>query len=636
MDPVPGRLGRELKTFPPVFRDPGREAEFLAHSLPASLSLIRLALGIGLAVYTAFGLVDLRVFEGHLSTVLTLRYGLGCPTIAFVLGLTYTQAFPRWEQTALISCVAVVAATVYAMIALEPAGHAYLTGEILIMFFAYLFLRIRYLAATAFSLWLVAAYPVVAQFLNPVAPATFLPNMAFLLGGFWVASLLAYYFEVTTRRQYLQLMRLAYRDPLTGLPNRSYFLEELSKERRRNERQGGMACLLILDLDDFKTINDSLGHMAGDQLLMGVAERLRGCLREEDLLARMGGDEFTLLLPELGKERQRAQIYAERVAERIRATMGDSVPIGSVSVVVSTSIGLTLFPDRDPEGVDIVQKADTALYEAKSRGKGEYAVFQPEMLESTQERLHLEQDLFVALEGDQLDLYYQPIIHLESGTVAGVEALMRWDHPERGCILPGSFIPVAEQTGLIHRLGQWSLNRVLEDWCPGHEGTHPAFPVGISVNISARHFHHPEFEADLDFALDRWRFDPSWLCLDLSEEILFHHPEAAFERLQRLHDKGIRLAIDDFGRGYSSLAFLRDLPIQSLKVERGFIKDLENHPSSKVLTTAILGLAEQLHLTVVAKGVESPGQLRWLQEQGCSYGLGHLLGAPSLTFRAGD
>jgi diguanylate cyclase (GGDEF)-like protein len=426
----------------------------------------------------------------------------------------------------------------------------------------------------------------------------------------------------------------ALHDSLTGLPNRSLFLDRMRHALARAERAETPIAVLFCDLDGFKTVNDSLGHRTGDRLLVQVAERLAGCLRPADTIARLGGDEFAVLLEEL-----REPGDAARAARRLLDSLERPFELREREFYISASIGIAAGID-EPES--LLRDADLAMYRAKSTGKARYAIFEPGMHTAIVERLELEVDLKRALEREELAIAYQPIFSLATGAVAGVEALVRWQHPTRGLVLPESFVPLAEESGLIRELGRWVLRSACHQaalWrakYPGHPG------LRVEVNVSGAQLLEPGLVAEVAEALAAAQLDGSGLTLEITETALMQNVDAAIEQLGALKELNVELAIDDFGTGYSSLRYLRRLPLDSLKIEKSFVAGIGKPGDEPELLRAIVDLAEIFGLTVIAEGIERPEQRERLIELGCQLGQGHLLSAPlnaaatdALLFRVG-
>ncbi len=417
------------------------------------------------------------------------------------------------------------------------------------------------------------------------------------------------------------LQHQAFHDVLTGLPNRALFLDRLEHTLARANRHDGLVGVLFLDLDRFKLVNDSLGHAAGDLLLIAVAERVKACLREEDTVARFGGDEFAVLLADLDDVGM-----ALRAAERIIHALDAPFHLAGHDVATGTSIGIVInIPEHTP--ADMLRDADAALYRAKSRGRGRYEVFDETMNAQALERLELEADLRSALERGEFVVYYQPKIALETGSLDGMEALVRWLHPRRGLVSPSAFVPLAEETGLIRPLGQW----VLEEACRQTKRWHDRLPglrIVTSVNLSPRQFQQPTLVEDVAAALQRSGVDPRHIQLEITESAAMEDAEAAVTTLERLKELGVQLAIDDFGTGYSSLAYLKRFPVDELKIDRAFVTGLGASSEDVSIVNAVTSLGHALNLTIVAEGIETAEDSRQVQTLGCEIGQGYYFAKP--------
>ncbi len=410
-----------------------------------------------------------------------------------------------------------------------------------------------------------------------------------------------------------QLRHRAYHDELTGLPNRSLFVDRLEQCLRFDERHPEMRCAVFyLDLDRFKTINDSLGHTLGDQLLLEVSERIRSCLRPEDTVARMSGDEFTVLVEDATEA---ADVM--RVAERLHAALQPPVMLGSREVFVSTSIGIAVAGRDSRDAYELLRDADTAMYRAKSQGAAQTALFDEHMHLRAVAQLTLESELRRALERAELLVHYQPIVEAESGEVLGFEALVRWAHPERGMIPPAEFIPLAEETGLINEIGQWVLmeaSRQLREWrrsFPERAGLY------MSVNLSAKQFLQPDLLERVTAAIRGAGVEPRHIALEITESVLLQNPESIHKTLCDLKALGVNLYIDDFGIGYSSLNYLHNFPFDALKVDRSFVGRLASGVEETEMVSTIILIARNFNMSVIAEGVEDEAQLKRLMELGC-------------------
>jgi diguanylate cyclase (GGDEF)-like protein/PAS domain S-box-containing protein len=421
-----------------------------------------------------------------------------------------------------------------------------------------------------------------------------------------------------------RLHHQAFHDPLTGLANRALLKDRLDHALNRQARSGGLLGVVLLDLDDFKAINDSLGHRAGDELLISLAERLRACTREADTLARLGGDEFAILLEDLENPDD-----ASVLAQRIVAAMASCFTFEGQSFPVSASLGVAVAEAGLATLDDVIRDADVAMYLTKSTAKGGFTLFEPGMHLAVKQRLRLKADLAKALGTDQLSLHYQPIIDLPTGEIVGVEALARWEHPDLGMVSPAEFIPVAEESGLIVPLGMWVLETACQDvqtW-QRVDGASPS--LRLSVNVSGRQLEHPEFVDNVRRLIDRLDFEPRQLVLEITETVLVSKADESIEKLHELKALGVQLAIDDFGTGYSSLSSLQCLPVDIVKIDRSFISQLDGHGEQADLARAVLGLGRTLHLEIVAEGVESGAQATELRRLECNLAQGYYFARPT-------
>src|SRR5438067_3807117 len=422
-------------------------------------------------------------------------------------------------------------------------------------------------------------------------------------------------------------------DPLTGLPNRLLFIDRLGRLiKHAKRRKDHIFAVLFLDLDGFKMINDSVGHLIGDQLLLGVANRLEKCLRSTDTVARLGesftvarlgGDAFTVLLDDL-----KDPIDAKSAADRLMKALAPPFILGGKEVFTSVSIGIALSNTAYEQAEDMLRDADTAMYRAKSLGKARFEVFDADMRASVMARLQLETDLRGALEREEFRNFYQPIVSLDSGEIVGFEALLRWQHPTRGLVGPEEFILVAEETGLIRELGWWNLReacRQMSDWRTGPNGRPDLI---ISVNLSAKQFLQPNLVVDIQKLLHELSLSPDALKLEITESAVMADPSAAVEMLQEIKSIGIHLAIDDFGTGYSSLSYLHRFPLDTLKIDRSFIREMQEDGEGMEIARTILPMANNLRLDVVAEGVETLEQVSLLKELHCKYAQGYYFSKP--------
>ncbi|TMH04307.1 MAG: EAL domain-containing protein [Betaproteobacteria bacterium] len=417
-----------------------------------------------------------------------------------------------------------------------------------------------------------------------------------------------------------RIHHLAHHDPLTGLPNRLSFMERLSAQLELARVSGAQLALLFIDLDHFKRVNDSLGHLVGDTLLQTVAARISGCLRASDLVARFGGDEFMVLLPDASRDD-----VAEVALKLLNAV---EVPIDAEgrAISVTPSVGIAMFPSDGDTPTELIKHADTAMYIAKARGRANYQFFDPAVASAAYAALVLESQLAQALERNEFVLHFQPQVRAADGSLAGVEALIRWQHPERGLLGPNEFIPLAEQRRLMLPIGQWVLRsaaRAARRW-----RARGLIDVPVAVNLSSMQFHAEGFVEAVEQVLREEQVPGDWLELELTERMLMDDLGAVKRTLQRLKAMGIRISVDDFGTGYSSLAHLKELPIDGMKIDRSFVQDLPRERGSTAIARAVMQMAQGLEITVIAEGVENDEQRRFLAAEGCDVLQGELISVP--------
>ena len=433
--------------------------------------------------------------------------------------------------------------------------------------------------------------------------------------------------DITDRKRAEQeIERLAFYDALTGLPNRRLLLDRLQRSIAAGQRTKAQGALLFIDLDNFKDLNDTLGHDMGDQLLSQVAARLVGSVREADTVSRFGGDEFVVMLENLSADLHEAATQAETVADKLLASLNEPFELDGGQHYSTPSIGITLFGEQRLTVDELLKRADLAMYQAKAAGRNTQRFFDPDMQAAVNARSNLEADLRQGLARGELMVHYQPVVD-HDGKLVGAEALARWRHPQRGMISPADFIPLAEQTGLILPLGQTVLHTAcsqLAAWAQNPATAH----LTLSVNVSARQFRQAGFVAQVLGTLKDCQADPHRLKLELTESLLLGDIEDTIERMEQLKKEGVGFALDDFGTGYSSLSYLKRLPLDQVKIDQSFVRDVLSDPNDAAIVRTILALAKSLDLEVVAEGVETAGQLGFLRLHGCEGFQGYLFGRP--------
>src|SRR5216684_1513077 len=427
--------------------------------------------------------------------------------------------------------------------------------------------------------------------------------------------------DVSMARSVVQEMSyLAQHDALTDLPNRMTLNDRLTQAISLARRNHNQLAVLFLDLDGFKHINDSLGHAIGDRLLQSVAARLVACVRKSDTVSRQGGDEFVILLPEVTHAADAAVSAAKIISE-----LKKEHTLGEHRLRVTVSIGISTYPDNGEDADTLIKNADTAMYHAKQSGRDNCQFFRPDIGLNAVERQSLEGQLRYALERQELLLHYQPKVNLKTGAITGVEALVRWQHPERGLLLPGQFLTIAEDSGLIVAIGQWVLREACRQTREWLDAGLPAVPV--AVNISSLEFRSGQFLEGVQVALKNTCLDPSFLELELTETVLMQHAESSACALGQLKAIGVRLAVDDFGTGYSSLSYLTRFPIDALKLDQSFVRDISSTDDA-IVVRAVISMGKSLKHTIIAEGVETPEQLAFLQAHGCDEGQGYYFSRP--------
>ncbi len=417
------------------------------------------------------------------------------------------------------------------------------------------------------------------------------------------------------------LSYLAQYDALTGLANRVLFKERLARSLIRADRNNTYVALMFIDLDRFKNVNDTLGHDAGDRLLIEVSKRLSGVVREGDTIARLGGDEFTIILEEIKKEEVVSQI-----ATKLLAQMTDPFEIDGMEIFVTPSIGITMYPQDSSDAGSLLKNADTAMYRAKDTGRNGFQFYTADMNTRSIARLDLESKLRRSLEHEEFVLYYQPKIDLASQRMIGTEALIRWRHPELGILPPGEFIPLAEEIGMIESIGNWVIKtacKQIAEWQDKYKVTLP-----VAVNISARQFRNPGFVPYIDTVLQEFQLEPSCLEIEITESAIMEQTRQTSLAMKQLKERNIRVSIDDFGTGYSSLNYLRRFMIDTLKIDRSFVQEITEGTDEAAITCAIIALGRSLNMNVVAEGVETGEQARFLFKNGCNEAQGYHFSKP--------
>ena len=427
--------------------------------------------------------------------------------------------------------------------------------------------------------------------------------------------------DVTERKEMQDhIQHLAYHDSLTNLPNRAMFNRHLSHATDQSARHGKSLAVLFIDLDRFKYVNDTLGHDAGDRLLQEMSRRLANALHG-DLVARLGGDEFVVLLEDIADSE-----HVSLVAQKILSALVEEFPLNGQLIHITASIGISIFPDDGKDEFALMKHADIAMYRAKDRGKNNFQFYSAYMSQHAAKMLALESSLRRAIEREELVLYYQGKVETRSGRITGVEALVRWEHPELGLLCPDQFIPLAEETGLIVPLSKWVLREACKQICDWQRQSLP--PLSVAVNLSARQFTDDCLLEDTAQTLRELGMDPTLLELEITESMMMHNPQRTIQILQSFKAMGIRIAIDDFGIGYSSLSHLRQFPIDIIKIDRSFIEDVPGDPADEAITEAIIAMGKSLKITVVAEGVEKIEQLQFLSDRSCEEIQGYFFSRP--------
>ncbi len=432
--------------------------------------------------------------------------------------------------------------------------------------------------------------------------------------------------DISSRKQAEEEIKYrAYYDSLTKLPNRQLLIDRLKQAIVTSRRRKNYNALLFLDLDRFKTINDSLGHSIGDLLLIETARRIRTCIREEDTASRFGGDEFVILIKNLGTEQEHASLLAKRIAHDVLHSFSKPFKLKDHELHITSSIGINLFPLHDESLEDIIKHADTAMYSAKESGRNKISFYLSEMHEIVLKKLTLEKDLRQAIRENKLQLHYQPQID-NDGKAIGVEALIRWHHPEHGFVNPEDFISIAEDTGMIYDIGAFVLETAISDILSLQDSY--CMPRHISVNISPHQFMHPDFISQVRQTIEHYQLERNFLTLEITEGVVINNLSETVEKFQQLRKLGVRMSLDDFGTGYSSLSYLKRLPLDELKIDKSFVFDVMRDPHDALLVQTIIDIANQFGLDTVAEGVENEEQLGFLKQKACKYYQGYHYSRP--------
>ena len=551
--------------------------------------------------------------------------------LVFRTGLNMRYADPSLTRLQVQTAIAVLMFAVYSF---DQGRAMVLNLALVVLTFGVFRFTTREFVRTA--LWILAGYALVINLLMYLKPGTVnVLHEWFQWAG--LAGLLPLFAMIGGRisrlrerlrssndelRSALSAVRqMATHDHLTGLPNRALFNEELQRALARAERHGRPVTLFFMDLDRFKNINDTLGHQFGDRVLQETAKRLSACVREGDIIARLGGDEFVLLVEELGDPAALAEI-----ARKLLTAVSDLGTIDGQELNVSLSIGICGYPTDGRDAKALLAGADIAMYRAKEQGRNGFCFYSAELKSHTPENLALEAGLRHGLERNEFRVHYQPKIDMASGEITGVEALLRWQHPEKGLLLPEKFIHLAEDTGLIVPIGYWTLREVCTRARAWESAGLPRLPV--AVNLSATQFAHDQLVPKLTEILKSTGTDPGILELEITESMVMQDPEEAVQLMHNLRGMGVRLTIDDFGTGYSSLGYLKRFPINSLKVDRSFVRDLPHSADDIAITRAVIAMAHSLQMNVIAEGVELKEQLDVLRKEGCDEFQGFLCRPP--------
>ena len=567
--------------------------------------------------------------RGHILAVVILGIVLSAATLSGVNLLNGQYEYNVPNAIFLISALGlfvlnrlgyVVAACVLTVTLIVAASAVFLSGEDLAQTFIIMCIPV-FIASFLLVPWSGFVVSAVVIFNTLIFNGASVNTMSLLT--FITVTTIAYLLARSLDRVNRQNRQRAYYDSLTGLPNRALFLDLLSQALNRFKSDHIPRAILFMDLDQFKVINDSLGHRAGDELLIIAARRLQNCLRPGDTAARLGGDEFIVLLDGVGDVEDAVQ-----VAQRITKALGSPIKLAGRQMVVSTSMGIALCEDANCEPDALLRNSDAAMYHAKREGKARCKVFSEDMHAQAMRRLELENELRLAIEREELTIHYQPKVLLSTGTIVGMEALVRWDHPTLGLIAPKEFIPLAEEVGLIDSLGRWVLGEACAESRRWQEQHPAAPPLVTSVNLSLGQFQGSDLVPEIAEILRQTGLNPSCLELEITESVIMEDVEYAIDLLEHLKKLGIRVALDDFGTGYSSLEALRRFPLDALKIDKVFVDGVSKSQQDTAVVQLVIDLAHAVGIQAIAEGVETVDQLTKLRDMGCDQAQGYYFWKP--------
>jgi diguanylate cyclase (GGDEF)-like protein len=567
--------------------------------------------------------------RGHILAVVILGVALSAATLSGVNVLNGQYEYNVPNAFFLITVIGlyvlnrlgyVVAACILTVTLIVAASAVFLSGEDLAQTFIIMCIPV-FIASFLLVPWSAFVVSAVVIFDTLIFNGATVNTMSLLT--FITVTTIAYLLARSLDRVNRQNRQRAYYDSLTGLPNRALFLDLLSQALNRFRSDHIPRAVLFMDLDQFKVINDSLGHRAGDELLIIAARRLQNCLRPGDTAARLGGDEFIVLLDGVGDVEDAVQ-----VAQRITKALGLPMKLAGRQMVVSTSMGIALCEDANCEPDALLRNSDAAMYQAKTEGKARCKVFSEDMHAQAMRRLELENELRLAIEREELTIYYQPKVLLSTGIIVGMEALVRWDHPTFGLIAPKEFIPLAEEVGLINSLGRWVLGEACAESRRWQEQYPAAPPLVTSVNLSLGQFQGSDLVPEIAEILHQTGLNPSCLELEITESVIMEDVEYAIDLLEQLKKLGIRVALDDFGTGYSSLEALRRFPLDALKIDKVFVDGVSKSQQDMAVVQLVIDLAHAVGIQAIAEGVETVEQLTQLRNMGCDQAQGYYFWKP--------